>query len=70
MARRVADIVDVSGADALLAGADTAARRRDLALEIGLHRRHAGVDEQKRRVVLRNERKAGQTQMPLAFKEG
>ena len=34
-----------------------------------LHRRHAGVDEQKRRVVLRDERKARQAEMTLGFKE-
>ena len=57
------------GTDALLAGADTAAGRRDLALEIGLHRRHAGVDQQQRRIVLRDQRKAGQAQMALALEE-
>ena len=66
----VTDVVNIARADALLTGADAAAGRLDLALEIGLHRRHAGVDEQKRAVVLRDERKAGQAQVSLALKEG
>ena len=65
----LADVLNVAGADALLAGADAMARRLLLALEEGLHRRHAGVDEQQRLIVLRDERKAGQTQMSLRFKE-
>ena len=69
MARGFADVLNVAGTDALLAGADAVAQRLLLALEIRLHRRHAGVDQQQRRVVLRDQRKAGQAQMPLRFKE-
>ena len=65
----LADIFDIAGTDALLAGADPAPGRFHLSLEIGLHRRHAGVDQQQRRVVLRNQGKAGQAQMALALKE-
>ena len=69
VARGLADVFDVAGADALLAGGDAAARRLLLAGEIRLHRRHAGVDEQKRRVVLRDERKARQAKMTLGLEE-
>ena len=67
--RRLADVLNIARTDAFLAGRDTLAGRRDLAGKILLHRRHAGVDEQKAVVVLRDERKARQAQMPLALKE-
>ena len=69
VARGFAYILNVAGADALLAGAHAAARRLLLTLEIGLHGGHAGVYEKKACVVLRNERKARQTQMPLALEK-
>ena len=59
----------MSGADALLAGADPVTGRLHLALEVRLHGRHAGIDEQQRRIILRDQRKAGQAQVTLAFKE-
>ena len=69
MARGLADVVYVAGAHALLASADAAAGRLLLAGEVRLERRHAGVYKQKRRVVLRDERKARQAQVPLGFKK-
>ena len=69
VARGLADILDIAGADALLAGADPVAGRLLLTLEVGLHRRHAGVYEQQARVVLRDERKARQSQMSLCLEE-
>ena len=63
------DVFDITGTDALLAGANTAARGLYFTLKIGLHRCHAGVDQQKRLVILRDQREAGQAQMVLAFKE-
>ena len=65
----VTDALQVGRADALLAGGDAAARRHFLAGEELLHRRHARVDEQKRFVALRHERKARQAKMPLRLKE-
>ena len=65
----LANVLDIAGADALLAGGNAVARRLLLAGEERLHRRHAGVDEQKRRVVLRDERKARQAEMTLGLKE-
>ena len=65
----LADVLNVARADALLAGADAAARRLLLALEPGLHRRHAGVDEEDGVVVLRHEREAWQTQVVFRLKE-
>ena len=69
VAGRVADVFNVAGADALLTGGDAVARGLFLAGEPGLHGGHACVDEQDGFVVLRNERKAWQTQMALRFKE-
>ena len=69
VARGLADVVDVAGADALLAGADAPARRDLLAGEVGLERRHAGVYQQQRGVVLRHERKARQAQVSLGFEK-
>ena len=65
----LAHIVDVTGTDALLTGADAAAGRLLLALEPGLHGGHAGVDQQDRFVVLGHQRKAWQTQVAFRFKE-
>ena len=64
-----ADVLDVAGADALLAGADTVAGRLLFAGEVGLHGGHAGVDEQQGRIVLGDQGKAGQTQVVLALEE-
>ncbi len=65
----LADVLNVAGANALLAGADAVARRLLLALEIGLHRRHAGVDEQEACIPLGNQREARQTKMILCLKK-
>ena len=69
VAGRMADVFNVAGADALLTGGDAVARRLFLAGEPRLHGSHARVDQQDGFVVLRNERKARQTQMALRFKE-
>ena len=69
VARGMADIFDIAGAYALLAGADTLARRYLLALEPRLHRGHTGVYEQYGFIVLRNQREAGQAQMTFALKK-
>ena len=69
VARGVADVFNVAGADALLAGGHAVARRLLLAGEERLHRRHAGVDEQQRRIVLRDQGKAGQAQMAFCLKK-
>ncbi len=70
VARRLADILDIGRADALLAGRHAAARRLFLSGEPRFHGAHAGVDEQKRRVVAGDQREAGQTQMTFCLKEG
>ena len=69
VARGLADVFNVAGADALLAGADAVARRLLIALEVGLHRRHARVDEQQARIILRDEREARQAQVPLRLEK-
>ena len=66
----VADVFNVPGADALLAGAHPAARGLLLPLEPGLHGGHAGVDQQQGGVVLRHQGEAGQAEMALGFEEG
>ena len=65
----VAHVVDIAGADALLAGADAVAGGLLLALEPGLHGGHAGVDQQDGFVVLGHQRKAGQAQMAFRLEE-
>ena len=65
----LAHVVDVAGADALLAGAYPVAGGLLLTLEPGLHGGHAGIDEQDGFVVLGHQGKAGQPQMVLGFKE-
>ena len=65
----LAHVLDIAGADALLAGADAAAGRLLLPLEPGLHRGHARVDEQDGFVVLGYQRKAGQAQMAFCLEE-
>ena len=61
--------VDVGRSYALLASCYPVSRRRFLTGEVRLHRGHARVYEKYALIVLRNERKARQTQMPLAFEE-
>ena len=68
MTGSLTDVLNITGTDALLAGADTAAGRLYLTLEVGLHGCHAGVDQQQRLIVLGDQRKAGQAQMALALK--
>ena len=65
----LADLLDVGGAHALLAGGDALARRRSLPEKIFLHRRHAGVDQQQTVVVLRQQRKALEPGVSLALKK-
>ena len=69
MTGSLTDILDVTGTNTLLASTDSAARGLNLSLEIRLHGRHAGIDQQQGRIILRNQGKAGQAQMLLAFKE-
>ena len=52
MTRGEPDVVDITGADALLAGGHSLGWRCLLPGEIWFQRRHTGVDDQKRLVVL------------------
>ena len=63
----VAHVLNVAGADALLAGGHTPPGGLHLAGEVLLHGRHAGVDEQQAVVPLGNQRKAGKPQVLLAL---
>ena len=69
VARSLADVFDIARSDAFLASRYAMARRLLFASEVRLHRRHARVDQQQRRVVLRDERKARQAEMPLGLKK-
>ena len=65
----VAHVVDVAGADALLAGADAVTGGLLLTLEPGLHGGHTGIDQQDGFVVLGYQREAGQAQMAFRLEE-
>ena len=65
----MADVLDVAGADALLAGGHPAAGGLLLPGEPGLHGGHARVDEQQGRIVLGDEGKAGQAQVAFRLEE-
>ena len=69
VAGSVADVLNIAGTDALLAGGDPVTGRLLLAGKVGLHGRHTGVDEQQRSIVLGDQGKAGQTQMVFGLKE-
>ena len=56
MPRRPANIFNIAGTNAALAGCDPRARRFHLARKKRLERRHSRSNHQKRRIVLRNQR--------------
>ena len=53
----MSDILDITCADALLAGRHTLARRNFRACKIRLQRSHARVDQKQRIVIVRDKRK-------------
>ena len=65
----LADVLDVAGADTLLAGGHPVAGRLLLPGEEGLHGGHTAVDQQQAGVVLGDQGEAGQTQMSLGLKK-
>jgi len=65
----VANIFNVAGADALLAGGHAHVGRRFCACEVVFQRGHAGVDEQEAFVLLRDQRVAGFDGVAFAFEE-
>ena len=69
MARGTSDILDVARAHATLTRRHARAGRLHLAGKERLQRRHASTDEQERRIVLRNERKAGQPEVALLLRK-
>ncbi len=69
MAGGLADVFDIAGTDALLAGADPVAGGLHLTGEVGLHGSHTGVDEQETGIVLGNQGKAGKAEVFLALKK-
>ena len=69
VARGDSDALDIGRSDALLAGCDALSRRGQLAREVFLERRHAGVDEQQALIPLRHERKTRQAEMTLALEK-
>ncbi len=69
MTVRNADILNIPGAQAFLAGADTLRGRCFLSEKIFFHWGHASVNEEQRIVIFGYQRKAGQPHMPLFFKK-
>ena len=69
MARRAADVLDITRADAALARRHARAGRLHLAREERLQRSHAGADQEERRVVLRDQRETRQAQMAFLFRK-
>ena len=67
--RRVADFVDIAGADALLHVGQARAGRVLRAQQIRHQRMHAGRGEQNGRVVLRDDGRAGDDRVAMVFKE-
>ena len=65
----LADVLNIAGADALLAGAHPVPRGLHLAGEVGLHGGHAAVDKQQAGVVLGNQGEAGEAEVVLGLKE-
>ena len=65
----ITDIFDISRPDTLLTGGHSLSRRRFQTGEVRLQRGHAGVDQKKAIVILRNQREARQAQMSLRLKE-
>ena len=66
---RAAYVVDVPGANALLARRNAVRRRDELARKVRFERCHAGADEEQAGVIFRNEGKTVQNQMFLALKK-
>ena len=64
-----ADILQITGADALLAGGYPSSGGYFLSGKPRLHRSHTGIDNKKRIVVMRNQRKTVQTQTSLCLKK-
>ena len=69
VACRLADVFNVAGADALLAGADSVAGRLFFASEVRLHGSHARVNQKNTGIILGNKREAGKAEMPFGFKK-
>ena len=65
----MADVLNVAGADALLAGGYPVARGLLLPGEKGLHGGHARVNKEQGRVVLGDQGEAGQAQVAFGLKE-
>ena len=61
-------VVKVGSSDTLLAGSNSVTGRLLSALEVGLERCHTRVYKKQGVVILRNQRKAGETEMSLSLK--
>ena len=62
-------VLQIAGADALLAGGNPFSRGNLLTGKPGLHRSHTGIDDQERCIIVRNQREAVQSEASLLFKE-
>ena len=63
----LADVLNISGTDALLTGGDPFSRGSLRACKPGLHRSHSCIDQQKAVVIVRNKRETRKRQMILAL---
>ena len=70
MAGRLADIVDIPGTDALLAGGNPLPWRDLLSCEIRLQGSHPRVDQKQAVVIMRHQGKAFHLKVILALKKG
>ncbi len=65
----VANFLDIIGANAALNIAEVRRRRALLAEKVGLEGRHASIDKQQRRIIVRQKRMPGNPRMIVSFKE-
>lgn len=69
MSSSLSDILEVTGTNTLLTGCYSPSRRNLLPRKPWLHRCHTGIDDQKRVIIVRNQRKAVESQTSLLFKK-
>ena len=66
--RVITDLIDISGAEALLDRSQARARRRRLAEEVRLEGNHSGAGEEQRRIAGRNKRRTRNFQVAVPNK--
>lgn len=69
VAGSAANIFDIARTHAFLASCHTRRRRLHFTCKKRFERSHTGANQKQRRIILRNERRAGQDQMSSIFEE-